>query len=204
VFRGNALDAVRCDARLAAKFARAEARGGATCPTAGDAAAIQQALATHVGALLDALGGPAPLCGNGIRSAHEGCDGTDLGGVDCVQLGYGGGGELACDALCQLDASACVPGPACDLLAQDCPLAGYGCYALSGGNQCLPAGSGALDEACSIPTDCGAGLTCIAPHSGTPARCLALCDPSASTCPAERPCTELLAAPSVGVCLAAP
>jgi hypothetical protein len=59
---------------------------------------------------------PLPLvcetCGNGIREGGENCDGQDLT-VDevgivpqCIDFGYVGG-DLACDAMCALDFSAC-------------------------------------------------------------------------------------------------
>jgi hypothetical protein len=45
-------------------------------------------------------------CGNGVREGQEECDGSDLGGYDCVMLGYSGG-ELGCDTHCMFDASGC-------------------------------------------------------------------------------------------------
>jgi hypothetical protein len=199
VARGSSADPDRCDAKLATKLERADARSGGACPADGGTA-IRDAVAAHVGGLLDALGGPAPLCGNGIRSRNESCDLTDLGGLDCVQLGHGGGGSLACDAFCRLDASACVEGPPCDLLAQDCPIAGYGCYGYDR-NRCLPAGDAGLDAPCAAATDCEAGLVC-APlflRGGAP-QCLALCDPDAPACPTERTCADWLAT-GVGICV---
>ncbi|MFV8750311.1 hypothetical protein ACNOYE_07150 [Nannocystaceae bacterium ST9] len=46
-------------------------------------------------------------CGDGIIDAGEQCEGADLGGFDCVALGFSGG-ELLCGADCQYDASGCV------------------------------------------------------------------------------------------------
>jgi hypothetical protein len=168
VWRGPARDPARCDAKLSAKLARADARGDGVCPTAGDAAALLQMDGAHVGEVLNALGGPAPLCGNGILGANESCDGPDFGGLDCVQLGYGGGGSLVCDDACGLDTSACIEGPPCDVLAQDCPLPGYACYAYFDGNRCLPEGTGDVGDVCTFPTDCQGGLVCTATHPGTP------------------------------------
>jgi hypothetical protein len=55
-----------------------------------------------------------PGCGNGIIDDGEQCDGDDLAGLDCTDLGYAGG-ELACDpVVCVFDASACEPGPGND------------------------------------------------------------------------------------------
>jgi hypothetical protein len=109
VWRGRAAEPGRCDAKLSAKLARAEARAEGSCPTQGDASALQQMDGAHVGAVLNALGGPAPLCGNGIVGADETCDGPELGGSDCAQLGYAGGGSLTCDEFCRFDASGCIP-----------------------------------------------------------------------------------------------
>ncbi len=46
-------------------------------------------------------------CGDGIRQGQEECDGDDLGGYDCVMLGYSGG-TLGCDDKCLFDTSECV------------------------------------------------------------------------------------------------
>lgn len=46
------------------------------------------------------------LCGNGIVDPGEECDGNDLGGSDCVSLGFAGG-VLACGSNCTFDTSGC-------------------------------------------------------------------------------------------------
>ena len=52
----------------------------------------------------------APVCGNGTVDLGEQCDGADLGGISCAELGYSGG-TLACDPVtCTFDASACTAG----------------------------------------------------------------------------------------------
>ena len=49
-----------------------------------------------------------PVCGNGAIDDGEQCDGGNLGGFTCVDLGYSGG-TLGCDPVtCTYDASACV------------------------------------------------------------------------------------------------
>jgi hypothetical protein len=48
-----------------------------------------------------------PQCGNGTIEGTEACEGDDLGGQDCVALGFTGG-ALACSDTCAFDTSACV------------------------------------------------------------------------------------------------
>ncbi|MFO7567049.1 MAG: hypothetical protein R6X02_30675 [Enhygromyxa sp.] len=51
-----------------------------------------------------------PACGNGTVDLGEQCDGADLGGVSCADLGYSGG-TLGCDPVtCTYDASGCTAG----------------------------------------------------------------------------------------------
>lgn len=51
--------------------------------------------------------GGAGECGNGVVDIGEQCDGDDLNGFSCTDLGYDGG-DLACDPVtCTYDASAC-------------------------------------------------------------------------------------------------
>jgi hypothetical protein len=48
------------------------------------------------------------MCGDGAVSIGEQCDGAELNGFTCADLGYSSG-ELACDPVtCTYDASACV------------------------------------------------------------------------------------------------
>jgi hypothetical protein len=48
-----------------------------------------------------------PVCGNGAIDDGEQCDGGNLGGFTCVDLGYSGG-TLGCDPVtCTYDASGC-------------------------------------------------------------------------------------------------
>ena len=55
----------------------------------------------------------SPRCGDGvINRPGESCDGTDLGGKTCVDVGFLGG-TLACHPDCTLDASGCVGLPFC-------------------------------------------------------------------------------------------
>lgn len=45
-------------------------------------------------------------CGDGVRNGDDACDGTDLAGSTCADLGFAGG-ELACSTACGLDAAVC-------------------------------------------------------------------------------------------------
>lgn len=49
-------------------------------------------------------------CGNGSREAPEACDGLDLGGIACGDLGFLGG-ALACAADCTHDPTSCIQSP---------------------------------------------------------------------------------------------
>lgn len=54
------------------------------------------------------MGACEPLvCGDGVRSIGEACDGTDLGGADCTTAGFYNPEGLACTEFCTFDAAAC-------------------------------------------------------------------------------------------------
>ncbi len=55
---------------------------------------------------------PQAACGNGIADGVEECDGADLKGRTCQQLGYDGG-SLACSSDCTLLVSGCTGDPVC-------------------------------------------------------------------------------------------
>ena len=51
------------------------------------------------------------MCGNGVVDGGEQCDGGNLNGFSCTDLGYAGG-TLACDPVtCTYDASGCMTDP---------------------------------------------------------------------------------------------
>ena len=50
---------------------------------------------------------PANLCGDGVATGDESCDGDDLLGLSCDALGFASG-ALACTADCMLNTTACV------------------------------------------------------------------------------------------------
>ncbi|MDC0717383.1 hypothetical protein [Nannocystis bainbridge] len=47
------------------------------------------------------------FCGDGVRSGGEACDGGDLGGQTCADLGLGAG-DLTCDAACEWVVDGCM------------------------------------------------------------------------------------------------
>jgi hypothetical protein len=48
------------------------------------------------------------VCGDGIRTGNEACDGSDLGSATCLTAGYYNPDGLACTAFCTFDTSNCV------------------------------------------------------------------------------------------------
>lgn len=50
---------------------------------------------------------PVSVCGDGVRTGSEECDGDDFGGATCDSLGQGGFGTLACANDCTIDTSRC-------------------------------------------------------------------------------------------------
>jgi cysteine-rich repeat protein len=54
---------------------------------------------------------PGPVCGDGVIEDTEECDGDNLNGQTCADLGFSLG-ELSCDANCQLDSLDCT-NPSC-------------------------------------------------------------------------------------------
>jgi alpha-tubulin suppressor-like RCC1 family protein len=58
------------------------------------------------------LGVTDARCGNGLADPGEACDGSDLAGQTCTDLGYEGG-QLRCDERCALEVSGCGRGTGC-------------------------------------------------------------------------------------------
>lgn len=82
--------------------------GGATCQSVGEftggiLGCTQQCTFDTSGCLHQ-----PPACGNGVLDQGEDCDGEDLGGSICENVGDFAGGTLACNQLCELDTSGCV------------------------------------------------------------------------------------------------
>jgi len=81
--------------------------GGATCESEGYIGGGELACGADCGAY-DVSGCHGSACGNGTIEIPEACDSTDLGGEDCVSLGYLGG-ALACGPDCvAFDESGCL------------------------------------------------------------------------------------------------
>jgi hypothetical protein len=58
------------------------------------------------------------MCGNGTIDGAEQCDGTELGGADCMAQGLAGG-SLSCTANCTFDVAGCVAAVCGDGMLQD-------------------------------------------------------------------------------------
>lgn len=59
----------------------------------------------------DASNGAPPTCGNGKKEIGEDCDGADLDGKRCADVGSFYAGALACTPACRLETSLCVGPP---------------------------------------------------------------------------------------------
>lgn len=57
------------------------------------------------------MGGAAPGCGDGVQDPGEQCDGADLDGADCTDVGFKDDtpGAPVCTSICTLDYSGCKP-----------------------------------------------------------------------------------------------
>lgn len=47
------------------------------------------------------------VCGDGVKSLNEACDGEDLGGATCKDAGFYDDAGLACTSFCTFDTNAC-------------------------------------------------------------------------------------------------
>ncbi len=56
--------------------------------------------------------------------------------------------------------------PPCDVLAQNCPGAGDGCYLAGGASVCVGAGVGQLGDSCTAANQCSPGMVCIGSTEG--------------------------------------
>jgi hypothetical protein len=148
VLKVEAADFSRCDEKFGEKWDRAEEAGAGACPDAAATEEMRTFLTGQASVAAAVVAGPdgAPSCGDGsINVPGEQCDGTDVGGATCADLGYVAG-ALGCNSACRLDATSC-----------DCPVGTKRvrglCWALAGFGD-----SGELktcDEVCG-----SVGLTC--------------------------------------------
>jgi len=155
-----------------------------TAPDPGADAATPDAAQDAAGPDGDTTDAAEGQCGNGVTDPGEACDGLDLGGLDCVGLGFFEG-SVTCRTDCTLDTSGCRercgngavdPGEACDganLAGQTCQGLGLGAgvlscrpdcgYDLTG---CPGCGNGVLEapEGCDSTdfggASCTGGLVC--------------------------------------------
>jgi alpha-tubulin suppressor-like RCC1 family protein len=119
-------------------------------------------------------------CGNGRIEAPEACDGPNLGGTQCTDLGYFGG-TLACTAQCAFDTSGCTMLENCGNGVLD---ADEECDDGADGDPC----DGCLDNCRQHENTCGDGYLCgqeqcDAPPNGDPCDgCTDNCTIYTSTC----------------------
>jgi hypothetical protein len=107
------------------------------------------------------LAGGGPVCGNGVRETGEQCDGGDLGGATCGDVGCASGAP-SCTASCTLDFAACGDCGPCDFdgvceAGEDCGNCSNDCVSgtLAGavcGNGVCEAGDG--EDCVSCAQDC--------------------------------------------------
>ncbi len=104
-------------------------------------------------------GGTTGNCGDGVKNGTEACDGSDLGGATCLDVGYSSPGGLACQD-CQLDSTGCQatcdgqlvePGEACD----GTDLGGASCQDMGYSNP-----NGATCSNCASVDYAGCGASC--------------------------------------------
>lgn len=139
-------------------------------------------------------GASAPGCGNGVLEQGEACDGVNLGGVTCADLGFAGG-TLACTAACQHDPSGCQAPADGRQFGERCGGSWGSCGA---GLLCVQFNESGSEEGyctaeCSETSPCPgspAGAQCVFQLvSSGKTICGFLCDAVNPTCPAGLSCT---------------
>jgi cysteine-rich repeat protein len=146
----------RCDSDEACGNGVIDALIGEQCDCGDDAAALPPGCAQPNGDAPGSIcraGCVAVGCGDGVVAAPEDCEGADLAGGACTDLGFYSG-ELACLPSCRYDTSACVglcgdgvldDAEACDTVSEE-SCADYG----------LAFGRPTCNGACGVDTrDCG-------------------------------------------------
>ncbi len=105
---------------------------------------------------------PRPVCGDGRVEAPETCDGTDLQGLACTDLGFTGG-ALLCGADCVPDTIECSNTLACEQVVDPCETAGA--------TRCI---DGALSTCTADADAClawGANFPCASGTCADPTQC---------------------------------
>ncbi|MBW2256595.1 MAG: lamin tail domain-containing protein [Deltaproteobacteria bacterium] len=106
------------------------------------------------------------FCGNDVAGKKEQCDGADLKGTTCVDLGFTGG-DLACDGECDFDTSSCTMDPVCGDDVAEPPeacdgsdLAGLDCldFGFDGGTLDCDGACAYDTSGCTTAPVCGDGL----------------------------------------------
>lgn len=118
--------------------------------------------------------GAEPMCGDGMLDDGEECDGAELDGTTCADVGDFIGGRLACDARsCTFDTSGCMATPAdpvevCESINLSMPDAGSAVSSVV----TLPDGDVAADVTVSVTLDHTyiGDLTVDVQHGGTTVR----------------------------------
>ena len=111
------------------------------------------------------------LCGDGVRTGNEECDGNDLGGADCGSAGFYETPGLACTPFCTFDTSGCV-GKCGDHIVNGTEL----CDGTPPAGACVDDGFDAGPLACSA--SCGASFQSCARFGWQP-RAIQLTEPVA-------------------------
>ena len=140
----------QCEAKFTPKFNGLETKAGpGICPSEGDEPTINARVTNDADDIATLLaGGSLPTCGDALAEGAESCDGADLGGEDCVSLGFASG-EPRLHGGCGWDVSACVGNPPSNTCGDGVMDAGEECeWGDLGGESCTSLGyvyAGVLD-----------------------------------------------------------
>jgi hypothetical protein len=152
-----------------------------------------------------------PVCGDGVLSPSEACEGFDLRGQSCADLAYESG-RLSCAADCTLDESLCVRcgdgilggSEVCDTtVPSELSCADWLGEGATGELSCASDCSAVVADACVDPPgeapldtcepgvrECAGGLSCVETEFG--GVCLRACE-TATSCPAGEYCASVSA-----------